>query len=575
MEGGLGEKVGNGPNRPPGSMPAAGADAVVRARTRRLIMTGLTLGLLLASLDQTVVGTSMPRIVGELGGLDRFSWIFSAYMLAATIMIPLAGKMSDRFGRKPIFLFGMGFFLGGSMLSGISQDMNQLILCRAIQGFGGGAMFPVAVATVADLYPPSERGKLQGALGAVFSLTSIIGPFIGGYIVDHFSWRWVFYVNMPVGALAIAVTMVNFPSVASRTGKQLDYAGMASIIAFITSFLLITFWGGDTYAWDSLQIIGLVAICICALAALAIFERRALDPVLPIRFFRKSVYTFSCLSLMMTAMGLFGVIAFLPLFLQAVVGMSATYSGQVLVPLMITAMLGAIVSGASLKRTGYKVWLVIGPLISAAGLYLLSTLQRGSPAEHTIGYLLITGLGLGFTMSNYIVAGQNVVDRKDMGAASSTLTLFRAMGGTIGVTILGVVVNRRMTEELPKHVSPQLIGMLPATDINSIGGIVLNSGSSSLPGAVIDSLRDALGASIVYIFFLSMIIVLIAWALSLCIRSVPLKSVDEYMNGSKTGATAADAPPQAGPASPAPPVPLDAIEGEPKAMDDRGQLRRG
>ena len=505
-------------------------------------MTGLTLGLLLASLDQTVVGTSMPRIVGELGGLDRFAWIFSGYMLAATIMIPLAGKLSDRYGRKPIFMFGMGFFLGGSMLSGIAQDMNQLIFFRAVQGFGGGAMFPVAVATVADLYPPSERAKLQGALGAVFSLTSIIGPFLGGYIVDHFSWRWVFYVNIPVGVLAMVVTMVNFPAVSAQVFKRLDYAGMAAIITFISSFLLVTFWGGDTYAWDSWQILGLAALSACALVALVLLERRAADPILPLPFFRKSVYTFSCLSLMMTAMGLFGVVAFLPLFLQAVVGMSATYSGQVLVPLMVTAMLGAIISGVAIKKTGYKVWLVIGPLISASGLYLLSTLQRGSPWEHTVGYLLITGLGLGFTMSNYIVAGQNVVEKKDMGAASSTLTLFRAMGGTIGVTVLGVIVNRRMTEELPKHLSPQLIGMLPSTDINAIGGIVLNAGSSGLPGGVIDSLRDALGASITYIFFISTFIVLFAWALSLCIKSVPLKSADEYLNGPKDKEAVPEAP---------------------------------
>jgi len=507
----------------------------VSARTRRLIMTGLTLGLLLASLDQTVVGTGMPRIVGELGGLDRFAWIFSGYMLAATIMIPLAGKLSDRHGRKPVFLFGMGFFLGGSMLAGISQDMNQLIFFRAVQGFGGGAMFPVAVATVADLYPPSDRGKLQGALGAVFGLSSIVGPYVGGWIVDHVDWRWVFYVNLPVGALAIAFTMVTFPSVSARNAKRLDYAGMAAIIALITSFLLITFWGGGTYAWGSWQTLLLAAVCIASLGALLLIERRAQDPVLPLPFFRKSVYTFCCLSLMMTAMGLFGVIAFLPMFLQAVVGMSATYSGQVLVPLMVTAMVGAIASGAALKRTGYRPWLVVGPLISAGGLYLLSTLHRGSPWEHTVAYLLVTGLGLGFTMSNYIVAGQNVVDRKDMGAASSTMTLFRAMGGTIGVTVLGVAVNHRMATELPNHLGPQVIGALPSTDLNTIGSIVLNAGRSGLPGPVIDGLRDALGASITYIFFLSMLILLVAWVLSVCIKKVPLKSAEEYRNGKGPG----------------------------------------
>ena len=533
---GAGEKASGRPAVEPG-MPGGAIDAAGGlARQRRVIMTGLTLGLLLASLDQTVVGTSMPRIVGELGGLDRFSWIFSAYMLLATTMIPLAGKMSDRYGRKAVFLFGMGFFLGGSMLCGIAQDMNQLITFRALQGFGGGAMLPVAVAVVADLYPPAERGKLQGALGAVFAVASIIGPFIGGWIVDNVNWRWVFYVNVPLGAAAILVTMVRFPKAVSQTAKPIDYAGIAAITTFISALLLVTFWGGETYEWLSWQIVGLATLSVGALAAFLLIERRAADPVLPLPLFRSSVFTLSAVSMMLMAMGLFGVIAFLPMFLQAVVGFTATYSGEVLVPLMISVMVGAIISGASLKRTGYRVWLAVGPPIGASGLYLLSTLHRGSPIEHTVAYLFITGLGLGFTMSNYMVVAQNVVDRKDMGAASSTMTLFRALGGTIGVTIMGVLVNRRMTAELPNHLSAQMAAVLPSTDINTLGGLVLSDKAKLFPPALIDGIRDALGASIVYIFFISMCIVGVAWVVSLAIKSVPLKSRDEYLNGTgKTG----------------------------------------
>ena len=533
---GVGGKADGAREAEPGRADGGGAaDAAGRARQRRVIMTGLTLGLLLASLDQTVVGTSMPRIVGELGGLDRFSWIFSAYMLLATTMIPLAGKMSDRYGRKAVFLFGMGFFLGGSMLSGLAQNMDQLIIFRAVQGFGGGAMLPVAVATVADLYPPAERGKLQGALGAVFAVASIIGPFVGGWLVDNVHWRWVFYVNLPVGAAAILVTMVRFPKAAPVTSKPIDYAGIVAITTFISALLLVTFWGGETYDWGSWQIMGLAALSIGSLLAFALVERRAADPVLPLPLFKSSVFTLASVSMMLMAMGLFGVIAFLPLFLQAVVGFSATYSGEVLVPLMISVMIGAIVSGASLKRTGYRVWLAVGPPIGAFGLYLLSTLHRGSPIEHTVAYLFVTGLGLGFTMSNYMVVAQNVVDRRDMGAASSTVTLFRALGGTIGVTVMGVLVNRRMASELPNHLSAQMAAVLPSTDINTLGGLVLSDKARLFPPAVIDGIRDALGASIVYIFFISMCIVVIAWTVSLSIKGVPLKSADEYVNGKKPG----------------------------------------
>lgn len=520
------------------------ATTSVGGSSRRFIMAGLVLGLLLASLDQTVVAPSLPRIVGELGGLDRFSWLFSAYMLAATIMIPLAGKMSDRYGRRPIFIIGMVFFIAGSALSGTAQNMNQLIVFRFVQGFGGGAMFPIAIATVADLYAPSERGKMQAAMGSVFAVASIIGPFVGGWIVDNIDWRWIFYVNLPFGFAAIGVTSVKFPKVAADTSRPIDYLGIALLTASLTSGLLITFWGGTTYEWTSLEILSLGATCAVLSVAFLYVESTAVDPMLPLGLFRESVFALSAVSLMVMVMGLLGVVAFLPMFLQAVIGMSATYSGELLVPLMLTSMAGAILSGVMLKRTGYKPWLIAGTLIAALGLYLMSTLDSGSSGAEAVLYLMIAGLGLGFTMANYVVAGQNVVSKERMGVASSTLTLFRTLGGTIGVTVLGVVVNRRFTTELARSLPPGAEGLL-SEDMSSLGSLLLTEAGSAFPPEVIEGIRSALSESITYVFLVSAFVVLGAFVITLFVKAVPLKSREEPARGTSTaGAKVADADPE-------------------------------
>jgi EmrB/QacA subfamily drug resistance transporter len=461
-------------------------------------------------------------------------------MLATTIMIPLAGKMSDRYGRRPVFLIGMGCFLTGSMLSGLAQDMNQLIIFRFVQGFGGGAMFPVAVATVADLYPPSDRGKMQGTLGAFFALASIIGPFVGGWIVDNIDWRWVFYINLPFGIAAIAVTSVKFPKVVADTGKPIDYLGIAFLTVALTSGLLITFWGGSTYAWVSLEILSLAAASAVFAILFIYVESRAEDPMLPLSLFKEPVFALCCVSLMVMVMGLLGVVAFLPMFLQAVIGMSATYSGELLVPLMLTSMFGAILSGVMLKRTGYKPWILAGPLIAALGLYLLSTLDGDSSSLEAVGCLMIGGLGLGFTMSNYVVAGQNVVSKRMMGVASSTLTLFRTLGGTIGVTVLGVVVNRRFSDELVGRLPPGYEG-LASEDLSTLGNYLLSGQDGSVPPVVIESIRSALSESITFVFLVSAFVVLAAFIITLFIRSVPLKSNEELRGEAPPpGAAASD-----------------------------------
>ncbi|HEY3420486.1 MAG TPA: MDR family MFS transporter [Methanomassiliicoccales archaeon] len=516
------------------------AEERTKKRARTFIMLGLALGMLIASLDQTVVGTSLPKIVGDLGGMSLFSWLFTAYMLAETVTIPIAGKMSDLYGRRPVFLAGMGLFLGGSILAGMSGSMEQLIMCRFIQGLGGGALMPVAMSTVADLYAPTERGKIQGMLGAIFAVSSIIGPFMGGFIVDNMDWRWVFYVNLPVGVAAILVTSFKFPKLVNAEKKRLDFAGMAALTTSLSAFLLLLTWGGSTYPWESIEIIGLGVLSIASVVAFAFIERRADDPILPLHLFKEPIFTLGSAALLLMSFGLFGIIAFLPLFLQAVIGMSATYSGEVLIPLMMGAMGGAMVSGFAIKKTGYKVWLVSGPLIGAFGLYLLSTLHGGSTVWDAVIYLIITGLGLGFVFANYIVAAQNVCQKCEIGIMTSAMSLFRGLGGTIGVTILGVIVNNTMVTQLNQNLPAGAMSVLPTTDVNSLGGLLLTPAAATIPAPVIEAIRLSLSNSITYMFLIGMVFVLAAWVVSIFIRSVPLQSAEEYHNGTEVNGEASE-----------------------------------
>lgn len=497
-----------------------------KTRGRSFIMLGLALGMLLASLDQTVVGTAMPRIVSELGGMSLYAWLFTAYMLAETVVIPIAGKLSDRSGRKPIFLAGMAIFMAGSVLGGLSTSMDMLVVSRFIQGLGAGTMMPISMATVADLYAPTERGKVQGLLGAVFALSTIIGPLLGGYIVDHMDWRWVFYVNLPVGLIAVLVTSMKFPKLTDRRNLPVDYLGMLTLIGTLAPALLVVTWGGSTYAWGSAEIVGLTAVAVACLFSFILVEKRAADPILPLWLFRQPIFSLGSTGLFIMAFGMFGVISYLPLFLQAVVGMSASNSGELIIPMMLGAMATSIGSGVLLKRTGYKIWLVIGPPISALGMYLLSTLDSGSSASDAILYLVITGIGLGALMSNYIVAAQNVMPKKDMGVATGSMSLFRSIGGTVGVAFMGGIVNSRMTNDLSGSFTPEQMTGLPA-DPNSLGQILLQA-NDAVPQYILDVIRQALSDSITHAFFIGAFIVLSVVVVSLLIKSVPLKSSEEY-----------------------------------------------
>lgn len=521
-------------------------------------MTGLLLGILLGALDSTVVGTSMPKIVADLGGFQRYAWVFSAYMLTATLAIPLAGKLSDLYGRRPVFLVGMIVFLVGSMLCGLINDMDQLILCRGLQGFGGGMLAPVAMATVADLYAPTERGKVQGAIGSVFGLASVIGPFIGGWIVDNVhlmgipSWRWVFYVNLPLGVPAIFFVSVHFPRTKRQDPQPIDYLGIAMLSVSLVALMLVTIYGGTDYAWTSVEILSLSVISVMFFFGFVWAELRAKDPVVPLGLFKNSVFAVSMLVILIMGLGMFGVISFMPTYLQGVVGISATYSGAVLIPLMILLVIGSTLSGFLMKRFGYKVFAISGMLVSAVGMYLLSTLGAAPPIWTAIIYMMVVGLGMGLSMPTFIVAIQNSIERRLVGTATGTLTLIRSLGATIGVTILGVVMNGRFGDRfrpevyaaasrsgIPQPAADQAInGLLANPFINGqtkdIPGLLVQSDFiNRSPAWLVEGVKYAFSDSIGYLFLIAAVVSFIAFIVGLFLKDVPLKSAEEYHNGAK------------------------------------------
>jgi predicted MFS family arabinose efflux permease len=351
---------------------------------------------------------------------------------------------------------------------------------------------------------------------------------MGGYIVDNMDWRWVFYVNLPVGVFAVLVASMRFPKLVSDNRKPIDYPGMVTLIGTLAPALLVITWGGNTYAWASAEIVGLIALSVVSLVAFLMIEKRASDPILPLYIFKEPIVSLASAGLFIMSLGMFGVISFLPLFLQAVIGMSASNSGELIIPLMGGVMITMLLSGFLLKRTGYKIWLLIGPPLAALGLFMLSTLHSGSSQWDAILYLVITGAGLGAVMANFIVAAQNVVCKKDMGVVTSSISLFRSIGGTVGVAALGGLINAKMVEELGRNLAPGVLQTLPTTDANSVGQLLLMTTVPPIPAPILDAIRLSLSNSITYAFFVGAIIVLVSLVASVLVRRVPLKSVEEY-----------------------------------------------
>ena len=420
-----------------------------RAEGRRdvlLTFSGLLLAMLLASLDQTIVSTALPTIVGDLGGIDQLSWVVTAYLLAATVTIPLWGRMSDLYGRKRLFQAAIVVFLAGSALSGAAQTIGELIAFRALQGLGAGGLMTLAMAIVADIISPRERGRYQGYIQMVFVVASVAGPLLGGVFADHLSWRWVFYVNIPIGVVALTVVSTTLARTTTDRRPRIDWLGAALLAGAITSALLVTTWGGREYAWGSPEIVGLAVAAVVLLAGFFAQERRAPEPVLPLRMFREPVFDVVSAVLFLTTCAFFAAIVFLPLFLQRVTGASAVQSGLQLLPLLLAGTLSTAVIGRVVTRTGrYKVFPAVGLGLMAIGLFLLSRLDETSSHATIALDMVVFGLGFGMVSQLLVLAIQNAVDRRDIGIATASANLFRSLGGSVGAALFGAIFASRVS----------------------------------------------------------------------------------------------------------------------------------
>ena len=521
----------------PGEAGAQSASRFGSRRRTRFVLGGMLLGLLLAALDQTIVATAMPRVVANLGGLELFAWVFSAYMLASTTITPIGGKLSDVYGRRWIYLAGIIVFMVGSALSGASQSMLQLILSRGVQGLGAGVLFPVTIATIGDLYPPAQRGRIQGLFAGVFGLASIIGPSAGGYIVDTASWRWIFYINLPVGLVAFTVLFFALKETTDRTVRRtVDYLGGGLLAAAIVTSLLIVLWGGSEYPWNSPQIIGLAAVALAAWIALILVERRIDDPMVPLAFFKTRVFTISVLSTFLTAIGMFGAILFIPLFVQFVIGTSATQSGLVLTPMMLGMVVSSIVAGLVMsKLRRYKFLAFVGIGTMAVGFFLLSRMDPTTSNAEAVRNMVLTGVGLGVTFPLYIIAVQNAFDRSQLGAVTSGLQFFRGIGGTIGATAFGAVMTTRFRNEIQALIQDMPAAARSEIPIERLASIVENpqalaagtGGEMTLPPEVLQLMREALSSSITTLFVIGLVVLGIALIVNVWLPESPLKSTWE------------------------------------------------
>ncbi|MGH9209666.1 MAG: MDR family MFS transporter [Acidimicrobiales bacterium] len=494
------------------AVPAPERPATGGAGTRLgLVIGALMVALLLAALDSTIVATALPTIVGDLHGLDEYSWVVTAYLLTLTISTPLYGRLGDLYGRKRLFQAAIVIFLVGSALSGLSQNMGQLIAFRALQGLGGGGLIVGSQAIIGDIVSPRERGRYQGFFGAVFGFASVVGPLVGGLLTDHGTWRWVFYVNLPVGALALAGTVLALDDAGERVRHAIDYRGAALMAAGVTCLILVTTWGGQDFAWGSPTIVGLAVAGVVLLGMFVAAQRHAREPLIPLHLFRSSVFVICCAVSLVVGAALFGATTYLPQYQQVVRGHSATSSGLQLLPLMAGVVLASLISGQIISRTGrYKLFPILGTGLMALGLFLLSTLSVGTNSFVVGIYMLLLGLGIGSVMQVLVVVAQNAVKAKDLGTATSTATFFRTIGGSFGVALFGSIFNATFARYQASAGLPPLDGA--PTELVQV--------PDATRGPYLSAYADALDD----VFLVGVPLALVALVVTLFLREVPLRS---------------------------------------------------
>src|SRR5579859_801906 len=455
----------------------------VSPRARFEILGAVLLGLFLSALDQTIVGPILPKIVTELHGVDYYTWVVTAYLLTSTVTVPIYGKLSDLFGRKPMLMIGIGLFLVGSALSGLSQTMWQLILFRAIQGLGAGALFPISLAVIGDLFTPRERGKYQGLFGAVFGIAFLVGPGLGGTLTDNFSWHWVFYVNLPIVLIALGVIAWLLPTVRRPdAGRNVDYAGVLTFAAAIVP-ILIGLTNAENGDWGSVGVWGLILLGVVFLAIFVWVESRAREPMIPLHLFKIRTFSISMIAVFTAMFGFFGAVVFLPLWYQVVQGASATESGYKLLPFLFGLILSSVVSGQIVSRTGHYKWLAAGALaVAAVGVALMTNLRADTPDLTLWFWMFLAGLGIGPSMAVFTIIVQNAVPFEELGAATSDLTLFRQIGGTVGLTFAFTLFRNFANGDLFRQqfaaagVPAQILNGMPAggvsgANLTEVGGV--------------------------------------------------------------------------------------------------------
>ena len=491
---------------------------ILTGRALWTVFGALMLGMFLAALDQTIVSTALPTIVGDLGGLKHLSWVVTSYLLAATVSTPLYGKLGDMYGRKPVFLAAIMIFLAGSTLAGLSQTMIQLIGFRGLQGIGAGGLMVGAQAIIADIVPPRDRGKYLGLIGGVFAVASVAGPLLGGFLVDSLSWRWVFYVNLPIGALAIAVVALRLHLPSRHTPHRVDYLGTALLSGGVGALILLTTWGGNQYAWDSATIIGLGIAGVVLLMLFVRQERRAKEPIIPLTLFRSRVFDVANAMGFTIGMAMFGAIIFIPLYLQLVYGATPTGSGLRMLPLMAGLLAAAIVSGRVISRIGrYKIFPIMGTATLVVGMYLLSRLAVDTTVLVSSLYMLVVGVGIGLVMQVLVLVVQNDARPQEIGVATSTATFFRSVGGSFGVAIFGTIFATRLANQIKQ--------LPPVSARRLAGGVHLTPEQAKhLPRGAHADFLHAFSHALHGVFLWGAAMAIVPFALSWLLREVPLRT---------------------------------------------------